>query len=206
MKQTTLLVLAALWLATPALGQGDFAQRCPTGQTLCYQVLADSASVRLTHAERNWPYYADNKPVGRMEVPAEVRHKGRSYRVAEVGECAFYRCEGLQEVLLPDGCRRVGAQAFNGCTSLRAVTFGAGLEQIGDGAFAYCAALERVDIPLSVQRLGASAFALCSGLERLSIGEALWHRRGSLVFHGCPLAEEAKNVKKGPSGVLILSR
>lgn len=193
---TLALVFAA---AAPLWAQYDFAERCPSGQMLYFQKLADGTSVRVTHPERSWPYYADNKPVGDLVVPASVTHGGVAYRVVEVGAEAFYRCDSLTSVVLP-AVSAVGTQSFCGCTALETIVLPDGLGRVGEGAFAYCRSLRRMELPGSVTSIGISAFAICTGLAEVVMPAAVETLCDATTFHGCPLMKEAKNRKTTPSG------
>lgn len=158
---------------------------------LRYRVLGDGRSVELTNAGLAWPYYGEVKPQGRVVVPAEVG----GYAVVGVGANAFYRCDGLEEVVLPEGCTYIGPQAFCGCTALRSATFGPKLGRVDEGAFAYCRSLAKVELPPSVVKVGLSAFAMCTSLSEVSMGEAARSTCNHLTFLGTPYAERAKNAK-----------
>lgn len=47
---------------------------------LYFQIVGYGESVRVNHPEKEWPYYADNKPVGELLIPEVVTHVGRLYR------------------------------------------------------------------------------------------------------------------------------
>ncbi|MBP3762900.1 MAG: leucine-rich repeat domain-containing protein [Bacteroidales bacterium] len=196
------LAAAMLLLACVLRAQGDFYTASREGQMLCFQILADSATVRLTHPEREWPYYGPGKPKGVLTVPAEVQWQGRSFRVVEVGSNAFYRCDSLRQVVLPPVVR-IGAQAFNGCISLEAIDLPSSLREVGEGAFAYCRSLRTLELPPAVVRIGISAFAMCEGLRRVRMTEAAERLCDPLTFHGCPLFQEPKNRKNDAPDSLI---
>ena len=60
---------------------------------LYFQIVGYGESVRVTLPEKEWPYYADNKPVGELLIPEVITHEGRLYRGGvEIGSNAFYGC------------------------------------------------------------------------------------------------------------------
>lgn len=185
--------------------QYDFAAKNGRGQVLYYQVIGDGDSVRVTHPEEEWPYYADNKPVGELIIPDVVTHEGKNYRVVEIGSNAFYQCDSLTGVHGAD-IYSVGAQAFCGCVSLKlfmpfscAHTLTSGvkcyLRSIGEGAFAYCRSLQSVTLHDEMEYIGISAFSMCTGLEWAYISPEAERLCNATTFHGCPLMKEAKNRK-----------
>lgn len=60
-------------------------------------------------------------------------HFGANFK--EMGEYAFFDCESLETVTIPDGLKVISAHAFSHCYGLRYVDFGNGVEEIGDYAF-----------------------------------------------------------------------
>ncbi|MBQ3301141.1 MAG: leucine-rich repeat domain-containing protein [Eggerthellaceae bacterium] len=62
----------------------------------------------------------------------------------------------VEEVRLPEGCRRIEREAFRGCSSLRFVNFPDSLEEIQRAAFS-CTALESVRLPRRCVRIHETA-------------------------------------------------
>ena len=66
---------------------------------------------------------------------------GKSY---DIGSCAFFDCDSIRSVIIPEGVRVIGEDAFAYCTSLRSVTVPSSLERIENSAFGSCMALFEV--------------------------------------------------------------
>ena len=93
--------------------------------------------------------------------------------VTTIGWWAFYNCAGLTSMDLPDSLVYLGWYAFSGCDSLAAVSFPDGLTRIGWGTFAGCDVLNNVNLPSSVTNIGYGAFYNCTALTVLSLPECL---------------------------------
>lgn len=89
--------------------------------------------------------------------------------VTSIGDYAFYRCDKLTTVTIPDSVTSIGASAFFGCIGLTDVTIGTGVNNIGDSAFYSCEKLTDIVIPEGVERIADDAFAWCSELEAVSL-------------------------------------
>ena len=63
----------------------------------------------------------DNKYTGDVIIPSTVNYKSRDLAVIAIGASAFYGCDGLTYISIPDSVRRIGAGAFDNCTSLKEV-------------------------------------------------------------------------------------
>ena len=82
-----------------------------------------------------------------------------------IGYGAFYDCDGLVAVALPDNTKTVGDSAFYSCGKLESITLGSELTSIGSSAFNYCSALKSIKITETISSIGSSAFANCTSLK-----------------------------------------
>lgn len=85
---------------------------------------------------------------------------------------------------LTEGTLGIAENAFYGCEGLVSIDIPNSLEYIGDYAFNECYNLTSIDIPNSVSVIGEYAFNWCVGLTSLSIGKSV-NTIGSDVFYGC---------------------
>ena len=85
-----------------------------------------------------------------------------SYGVTSIGDYAFYYCNRLTSVTIPDSVTSIGVCAFGSCISLTSVTIPDSVTSIGDSAFWYCSNLTSVTIGSGVTTIGESAFYACS--------------------------------------------
>lgn len=193
-KRLIVCLLCMIPGVVSAQGQYDFCAVAPSGQMLYYRIVPDKACAVVTHPEKEWPYYAGNKPVGDLVVPDSVRHGDVVYRVVGVGENAFYRCDSLTG-FSARGITYIGTQSFCGCTMLKTIEFPAGLLSVGEGAFAYCRGLARLELPPDVESIGISAFSMCEGLEEVGMTTRVERLCDATTFHGCPLMQDRKNRK-----------
>lgn len=114
------------------------------------------------------------------EIEAAVLGKS----VHSVENFAFWNCEKLKKVVIPEGVCQLCDGAFSGCTALTWVSLPSTLEQIGEQAFFGCTALERVDFDGGVKLIGWSAFNGCTSLKWIDLPETL-HQIGWHAFSGC---------------------
>ena len=93
--------------------------------------------------------------------------------IREIGDRAFYNCDGLTSVTIPESVTSIGDSAFTHCSSLTSVTIPSSVTSIGNGAFSLCSGLTSVTIPSSVTSIGFMAFSHCSGLTSVTIPEGV---------------------------------
>lgn len=89
--------------------------------------------------------------------------------VTSIGDSAFYNCRSLADVTIPSSVTNIGDHVFYECRTLTSVTIPEGVTSIGNGTFCYCKALTSVMIPSSVTSIGQWAFANCSSLADVEI-------------------------------------
>ena len=82
--------------------------------------------------------------------------------VTSIGDGAFKMCKSLQSVTIPNSVKSIGKEAFSGCESLQSVTIPNSVTSIGDYAFWGCKYLQSITIPNSVRNIGNHAFRDCN--------------------------------------------
>ena len=117
---------------------------------------------------------------GDLVIPDTVE----GYPVTTIGYRAFYECQSLTTVIIPDSVKEIGEYAFFACTSLTSVTIPDSVKEIGERAFVDCTSLTSVTIPGSVKEIGECAFADCKNLTSVTILDGV-HEIGYMAFADC---------------------
>ena len=100
-----------------------------------------------------------------LTVPDELD----GHPVREIGERAFYWCDALANVTLPDGLTSIGDYAFYWCNALTSVTLPDGLTSIGANPFRGCDSPAKID----VGRLSSKYNSLEEDIERRTPAKTL---------------------------------
>lgn len=87
-------------------------------------------------------------------------------KLTEIGVDAFYCCENLEDINIPDGVTRIGRSAFYCNVSLRKINIPSSVTYIAENAFA-CTHLDSIDIPAGVTFIGRGAFWKCDRLKKV---------------------------------------
>ena len=112
--------------------------------------------------------------------------------VEEIGRAAFYRCDSLHIVYLPN-IKKLEPAAFmwsssgsphNTTRGLSEIVLGNDLEEIPDSCFLTQSYLKDFEIPSNINRIGKRAFKACSHLQHVVIPEKVKTIEVA-TFHNC---------------------
>ena len=77
---------------------------------------------------------------------------------------AFFNCDSLTSIVIPDSVIDIGWSAFQSCQSLSSIEISDSVTNIGRWAFAHCTSLTSIVIPDFVESIGQNAFYNCPSL------------------------------------------
>ena len=150
-----------------------------------YEVLNES-EVKVTYRDTQYNSYK-----GDVEIPTTVEIEGNTYTVVEIGDYAFYQCDSLRSVVIPEGIVKIGSYAFSECSSLSGVTVPQTVTSMGSYAFYNNDALTEVTIHSSA--FGNYAFRNCDKLAKVTFGSEVsvigTDYTYSYIFYDCPLQD-----------------
>ena len=104
---------------------------------------------------------------------------------------AFYNCQNLKKVTLPQGLTAIPQSAFSNCSKLEEVNIPATVASIGQSAFYGCKALTGIELPDGLTEIARAVFQNCSSLENVVIPASVTSI-GDSVFSGCTVLKEVK--------------
>lgn len=112
--------------------------------------------------------------IGNVLYKADPEKLPESYEIKEGTVCiadhAFYDCDNLISVVIPDTVKHIGNYAFGECGKLASADIPAYAVTIGAGAFE-CCAVNSVTIPKTVTYIGEEAFSRCNNLTEVIFEE-----------------------------------
>ncbi len=107
--------------------------------------------------------------VGAITIPSEVEYNGENYTVIGIGQKAFFQCEKITSIELPNSVTEIEMSAFGGCKGLTEINIGNNISRIWSNAFSGCKNLKSITIPESVIKIGDTAFGSCDSLQNVYI-------------------------------------
>lgn len=131
-----------------------------------YYVKTSVNTVSVTYRDYDYNSYS-----GAVTIPATVSFNGLNYSVTAIGQRAFYNCDNLTSVTLPNSVTTIGMYAFANCTSLPSISIPNRVTKIDFFAFLNTA-LSSITIPVSVETVNGSAFARCTQLANIYVNTA----------------------------------
>lgn len=136
-----------------------------------YDIIGNEATVTCKHLSVNqtgiFSIRSDYR--GNVVIPSTVTHNGTTYPVTAIGFSAFYDCDSLTSVTIPNSVTSIESDAFRGCRSLTSVNIPNSVTSIGDCAFYDCSGLKSVELPNSLVDIGRSAFCGCPNISEVML-------------------------------------
>lgn len=130
-----------------------------------YDILTNYA--RVTYYER---LHNQDAYEGDVVIPSSITlRSGKTYPVTQIGANAFWNCEKLKSVTIPNSVIFIGEGAFDYCKGLTYVNIPNSVEKILSYTFRSCENLESITIPNSIIEIYDNAFMYCNSLNSLIV-------------------------------------
>ena len=130
------LLLCMMISLTLNVSAYDIEVKNADGVTIYYNYINDLKELEVAKG-----FYSDN-----IVIPEEVVYENITRKVTSIGEKAFYNCDRLTSVIIPNSVKSIGDSAFLSCSGLTSVTIGNSVTSIGYAAFQDCTGLTSVHI------------------------------------------------------------
>ena len=115
-----------------------------------------------------------------VEIPASYN----DMPVRCIGDYAFYECENLTSITIPDSVTSIEQGAFSLCSKLESVTIPNSVVSLGSYAFYGCRSLTSVSLPDNITSIDEFMFYDCSSLTSIVIPDGVTSI-GDYAFSDC---------------------
>lgn len=195
-------------------GVGDTFTASVSGYDMTFKITSETEVCVGTG--NNNGYCITINATGTITIPSTVSNPkdGKSYRVTRVNQYAFYGCEQITSVIVPNGVTSIGLLAFDRCKTLSNVTLPSTLVTIEREAFG-STALTSLALPASLVNCeeafsGAKQLAtitVASGNAVLSVQNGILYKTDggekTLIHYPSPKTATSFTV---PSGVTAIGK
>lgn len=152
---------------------------CEALATVYIEDISKWAAIDFGGYDANPFYYAENIYVDGEKFNGSVVIGDD---ITKIGDYAFYGCDTLTNITIPDSVSKIGIYAF-GNTALANVTIPESVNKIGKYAF-YKSNIASVNIPVAITEIEYGTFMYCSRLTKVVIPEGVT-KIGAEAFYGC---------------------
>ena len=87
-----------------------------------FAVTIDGLNYNLNDELQTAEVARNSSASGDIIIPSSVTYNGKTYSVTSIGKNAFYYCEALTSITIPNSVTSIGDWAFRECSSLTSVT------------------------------------------------------------------------------------
>lgn len=199
--ELTLVLIVAILFFAPCVSDAYIEDTDIKINDLYYRVLSeDNKTVEITGI-----YNSEFKK--NVDVPRNIEIDNTTYTVTSIGEGAFYYCDtltqitlpntiinikkrafyecaGLTNINIPNSVTSIGEQTFESCTSLESITLPNTITSISTGTFSYCDKLKNITLPNSIKSIGEQVFSNCRSLTSVKLPNSI-ESIGERAFSGC---------------------
>ncbi len=84
--------------------------------------------------------------IGEVIIPSFISYNEETYNVTKIGDEAFFWCDNLTGVVIPNSVTSIGKKEFYDCSYLTSVTIPSSVTNIGHHAFCFCDGLKEVHV------------------------------------------------------------
>ncbi len=110
----------------------------------------------------------------------------RIYGVSRLGDQAFFECNSLTSIELPNSVTGIGTSCFKLCKNLKFINIPNEVKTIYSYTFENCTSLTSIEIPDSISSIGAFAFSYCTSLKSVRFGRnSTLTAIGKYAFSNC---------------------
>lgn len=102
-----------------------------------YYILDETNKTAEVASKYNYRPSNSDYVSGDLIIPSSIEVNGSEYTITSIGEEAFYECNGLTSVTIPNSVTTIDNYAFAFCTGLASVTIPNSVITIGIGPFFY---------------------------------------------------------------------
>jgi len=129
-----------------------------------------------------------------VEIPSSLD----GYKVSGLGCLAFFRCNNMVSVAMPEGLEEIRSWAFQSCRSLREISLPSTVKVVHPGAFCSCGMLREIDFNMATNVEGCIVF--CTAVDKFQVSpvnECLIEADGSIYSKDlrtlflCPRTKES---------------
>ena len=135
---------------------------------------------------------------GNINIPENVVKDGVTYSVVRIGSRAFYDCDALGVVIIPNSVTSIGKEAFDDCNNFTKIEIPGSVQTIEESAFSGCYQMQTVVLHEGLQSIGKDVFYNNYSLRNIQLPSTLTSL-GARSFRGCSLTSISI-----PNGVKVL--
>ena len=147
-------------IKTTDAGEYVYSTNCPGA--FGYKNTTDGSGLVLTVADKE-------KLPKNVVIPSEINGKP----VTSLNMRAFFQCENITSVYIPDSLTKLGSSAFFSCVNLERVRLPSDLQTLASLSFFNCKKLKNIELPSGLKKIDSGVFEKCTSLQEIELPDSL---------------------------------
>ena len=147
-------------IQTTDAGEYVYSTNCPGA--FGYKNTTDGSGLVLTVADKE-------KLPKNVVIPSEINGKP----VTSLNRSAFFQCENITSVYIPDSLTKLGSSAFFSCVNLERVRLPSDLQTLASLSFFNCKKLKNIELPSGLKKIDSGVFEKCTSLQEIELPDSL---------------------------------
>ena len=119
-------------------------------------------------------------------IPNSFTHNKKNIEIKYIHNYAFYKCDSLENIVIPNNIIDIFRYTFSECNNLKSVKLPKDIYEISEALFSNCKSLKEIEIPKNIKLIDNYAFKKCESLITISLPDGLRRIRNQ-VFADCIL-------------------
>ncbi len=138
---------------------------------------------------------------GDVVIKDSIEYNSQSYQVTSLSDRAFYQCDKMTSIVIPQGVTTIGNYVFYDCTSLISASLADSVVNIGKNLFYGCSNLKDIRLPSNIKTLADRMFYGCYQITEFVVPSTVttidyWALGGCLYMTKVVIPSTVINISK----------
>lgn len=145
---------------------------CVAVQAETIKTVIDDIQYKLNTATKTATVVESWNPTfleGDIVVPSKITYQDEEFVVTEFDNRAFFGCNEMVNISIPNTVTKLGKMCFRGCSKLTSISLPNSIVEVGEECFRNCTQLGNAILPDNLTEIGQYMFNGCENLKEVHL-------------------------------------